>query len=133
MGRLNNSEFLKQLSELFNEENGGSSVLLTQKRLSIPLDLEENSSKTNSEKINDLPSNVIKHSDEFPENTQSYPILIRVASKPKSLKHKTKLSTVVEAENVEQFWLDYSQTVKKGVRDLKKKDKKKKKKNKVSK
>lgn len=133
MGRLNNSEFLKQLGEELTKNNGESSINLTQKRLSIPLDLEEDSAKPTNEKINDLPSNVIKHSDEFPKNTQKYPILIRLALKGETKKQKTKLSTVVEVENVEQFWVDYSQVVKKGFVGLKKKEKKKSKKTKISK
>lgn len=134
MGRLNNSQFLTQLSEVLTSNNGESSVYVTQKRLTTTLPIDEPTPK-----INDLSSNVIK-ADAFEENTTTYPVLIRISmnsgnSKNTSQsKQKTKLSTVVETGNLDQFWSDYVQVIKNGFVGLKKKDKKKNKKSgKVSK
>ena len=133
MGRLNNSQFLTQLSEVLTSNNGESSVYVTQKRLTSTLPIDEPTPK-----INDLSSNVIK-ADAFEENTATYPVLIRISmnsgskNTPQS-KQKTKLSTVVETGNLDQFWSDYVQVIKNGFVGLKKKDKKKNKKSgKVSK
>ncbi|CAH6723106.1 signal recognition particle subunit Srp14p [[Candida] jaroonii] len=124
MGRLNNAEFLSQFAETLTKNNGESSVYLTQKRLVPSLDVEDNKG------INDLSSNVIDHKL-FDKNTQEYPILIRLSMNGKN-KDKLKLSTVVEIDQLDQFWIDYAQTIKAGFVGLKKKDKKKSKK-KVSK
>lgn len=134
MGRLNNSQFLTQLSEVLASNNGESSVYVTQKRLTTTLPIDEPTPK-----INDLSSNVIK-TDAFEENTGTYPVLIRICMNPgnnkntSQSKQKTKLSTVVETGNLDQFWGDYVQVIKNGFVGLKKKDKKKNKKSgKVSK
>lgn len=107
MGRLNNNEFVQKVGDLLTENNGKSSVYLTQKRLSPALDLEESTEVTES---------------------QQFPILIRISMNSSDEKNKVKLSTVVETENLDQFWSDYSQAIKSGFIGLKKKDKKKSKK-----
>lgn len=127
MGRLNNFEFLSKLSDILTSNNGESSVYLTQKRLTSTLPIDEPKSS-----ISDLSSNVIK-ADGFDENTTTYPILIRISmngekTKPGKSKGKTKLSTVVETNSLDQFWTEYVQVIKNGFVGLKKKDKKKNKK-----
>lgn len=128
MGRLNNSQFLTNLSEILASNNGESSVYVTQKRLASALPVDASDSK-----INDLSSNV-NDDNKFEQNTETYPILIRISmnsekSKASTLsKPKTKLSTVVETNNLDKFWTDYAQVIKNGFVGLKKKDKKKNKK-----
>lgn len=130
MGRLNNAEFLSQMAELLTNNGGESSVYFTQKRLTPAMNTEEDE---NTNKINDLPSNVIQ-TEKFPENKTEYPVLIRVAMNTnRRAKLKTKISTVVEIDQIDQFWIEYAQIMKSGFVGLKKKDKKKSKKGKVSK
>lgn len=127
MARLDNTEFLKQVADLLTANSGKSSVYLTQKRLSptLPLDV--------SPGINDLPTNVIEN-ESHPQNTTTYPILIRIAMNGKRDKgEKLKLSTVVENSQLEHFWTDYVLVLKNGFVGLKKKEKKKAKKGKVTK
>ncbi|ODV78152.1 signal recognition particle, SRP9/SRP14 subunit [Suhomyces tanzawaensis NRRL Y-17324] len=129
MTRLDNSEFLKQVAQILSTNDGKSSVYLTQKRLSASLPLEDTTG------INDLSSNVIAN-DSHPQNTEQYPVLIRIAMNGKDRKDKkdkTKLSTVVDNDRLDKFWTDYVQVIKNGFVGLKKKEKKKAKKGKVSK
>ncbi|EER35571.1 predicted protein [Candida tropicalis MYA-3404] len=126
MGRLDNSQFLKELTKLVENNNGKSSIYLTQKRL------------TSDPQENDLPDNVIPPTDETKSNNEStYPLLVRVSmnssNNKKEKQNKVKISTVVENNQLEQFWVDYVQVLKNGFIGLKKKDKKKSKKGKVSK
>lgn len=122
MGRIDNSEFLTQVQELLDSNNGTSSVYITQKRLTSSVD--------GSEGIDDLASNVVDYDEKYPANKHQYPVLVRVTTGGKK---KKKLSTVVEKDNLDQFWNDYAQVIKAGFVGLKKKDKKKSKKHKVSK
>lgn len=140
MGRVNNSEFLKQFGGFLEENKGKSSVYVTQKRLSPALDLDdaktENISGETSitKNIKDLPSKVISNDGKYEINEIEYPVLIRISiNGDKSKNKKIKLSTVVETSQLEQFWGNYAQVVKSGFIGLKKKDKKKNKKGKVSK
>ncbi|ODV66577.1 hypothetical protein HYPBUDRAFT_153351 [Hyphopichia burtonii NRRL Y-1933] len=123
MGRLNNAEFLLKVGKLLEDNDGKSSVYLTQKRLSVPLETETTG-------INDLSSNVIEHEASIPSNTEEYPVLIRLAMNgdKKEKKEKVKLSTVVETTQLDQFWVEYAQVIKTGFTGLKKKEKKKSKK-----
>ncbi|CCE80057.1 Piso0_003154 [Millerozyma farinosa CBS 7064] len=124
MGRLNNKEFLNEVKSLLETNNGESSVYFTQKRLKPALALNE------TEGIDDLASNVVD-SKIGSKNEQQYGILIRVAasSSDKSAgSKKTKLSTVVETNQLDEFWNDYAQVLKAGLTGLKKKEKKKSKK-----
>lgn len=121
MGRLDNTEFLKQVGDLLSTNSGKSSVYLTQKRLSPTLPLELSTG------ITDLPTNVIEN-ETYPQNTATYPILIRISmngKEKKDKKDKVKLSTVVENDQLEHFWSDYVQVLKNGFVGLKKKEKKK--------
>lgn len=131
MGRLSNKEFLDQFSALLSTTDGKSSVYLTQKRLSPVLDLDNDS----SHKINDLSSNVVDSQGDFPQNEQKYPLLIRITngSSTKSKVSKVKLLTVVETADLDEFWVDYLNTIKTGFVGLKKKEKKKSRKTKVTK
>jgi signal recognition particle subunit SRP14 len=129
MGRLNNKEFLDKVDELLKANDGKSSVYLTQKRLSS-LDVDDST----SESLNDLPSNVLDTPGV--SNVQHYPVLIRVTmngSTRGDKKDKVKISTVVEHDQLPEFWGQYSQALKNGFVNMKKKNKKKQKKSKVSK
>lgn len=114
MGRLNNSDFLQKVNDELSSNAGKSSVYLTQKRLSLTLE------PPTAENINDLSSNVVQHPNDFPTNTQTYPVLIRFTSGDK----KSKLSTVVEPADLDKFWTEYAQILKNGFVGLKKKEKK---------
>lgn len=129
MGRLNNAEFLKQANGLLADNSGKSLVYLTQKRLSLASELAP------KEPMADLASNVAEYGAGFPENAETYPVLIRLSmnDNKKTARNKTKISTVVEVAHLDQFWLDYTQVLKNGFVGLKRKDKKKAKKAKVAK
>lgn len=129
MGRLNNAEFLKQANGLLAANGGASLVYLTQKRLSLASELGP------KEPMADLSSNVADYGVELPENTEAYPVLIRLSmnDNKKTARNKTKISTVVEVAHLDQFWVDYTLVLKNGFVGLKRKDKKKTKKPKVAK
>lgn len=128
MTRLDNSQFLKQLNEAVVKNDGKSSVYLTQKRLSS----QEGASSVT---IDDLPTNVIP--DDRVQNDTSYPILVRISMNSTNNKdkkqEKLKISTVVETDQLSQFWQQYIRVLKGGFVGLKKKEKKEKKKTKKSK
>lgn len=119
MGRLSNTDFLAKFGSVLEENNGSSSIYLTQKRLAhTPIENSESS-------INDLSSNVID-TEQFPKNNTQYPILIRVSMNGDGKeKKKNKISTVVEHNNLDNFWTEYVQVIKTGFVGLKKKEKKK--------
>ena len=138
MTRLDNSQFLKQVETLTQSNNGKSSIYLTQKRLSSSI-------TTTEEGINDLPTNVITpHPKTTTTNTTTntinndskYPLLIRLSmnssdnkSKTKTInkeKERVKISTVVEINQLNEFWDQYIQILKTGFMGLKKKKDKKK-------
>lgn len=73
--------------------------------------------------LGDLPSNVVEKED-YPTNTSTYPVLIRATLNGK----KTRISTVVQTEQLDSFWTEYVQILKTGFVGLRKKDKRKKKK-----
>ena len=80
MGRLDNSQFLKELTKLVENNNGKSSIYLTQKRL------------TSDPQENDLPDNVIPPTDETKSNNEStYPLLVRVSMNSSNNKKKNKI------------------------------------------
>lgn len=125
MGRLSNQEFLDTVDKVLTSNGGKSSVYLTQKRLtSVDIDGGETS---------DLSTNVIDYS--LPaKNSQKYPILLRLSMNGKKKGDKSdklKLSTVIEVDNLPQFWVNYINVIKSGFVGLKKKEKKRK--NRVSK
>lgn len=123
MGRINNAEFLSQVSAALLSNEGKSSVYLTQKRLTASLESPPQS------ELADLSSNVVDHPEKYPTNTEKYPVLMRFTTGEK----KSKISTVVQAGDLDSFWTEYTQALKTGFVGLKKKDKKKLKKSKVSK
>lgn len=129
MTRLDNSQFLKQLNDAVTNNNGKSSIYLTQKRLA------SSSNESSSLSIDDLPTNVIPHNQI--QNSTSYPILVRISMNSTNNKdkkqEKLKLSTVVETDQLTRFWQQYIRVLKNGFVGLKKKEKKKNKKSKVTK
>ena len=114
MGRLDNTEFLRTLLEALTENGGKKSVYLTQKRMDLPVE---------DHHLGDLPSNVV-NTEGYPTNTSTYPVLIRASLNGK----KTRISTVVQVDQLDAFWTEYVQILKTGLIGLRKKDKKKKKK-----
>jgi len=113
---LSTDEFFTRLSELFDKtrhkEHG--SVFLTQKRLSHGSGLSSPSSPTN------------KPEDPFSDLHPAYPlpILIR-ATDGKSKEHrkeKVKLSTVVQPDDLESFYVRYAEVCKSGMQAMKKRD-----------
>ncbi|RLV92263.1 hypothetical protein JA1_003303 [Spathaspora sp. JA1] len=123
MTRVDNVEFIKELTKVLSANNGKKSVYFTQKRLSPALPLDSSADTTTG----DLPSNVIETEG---NNSNTYPILIRISMNGKDKndkQNKFKLSTIVEPESLEQFWHDYIPILRAGFLGLKKKEKKKKK------
>ncbi|KAF2687701.1 signal recognition particle, SRP9/SRP14 subunit [Lentithecium fluviatile CBS 122367] len=129
---LSNDEFFAQLANLFehNRKKGHSSVYLVQKRLSF----DSSAAPPTPTKVADDPL-----WDTHPENP--LPILIR-ASNNKSDKRpgtdredivKIKLSTVVQPDDLDAFYLRYAEACRAGMSGLKKRDKKKGKKDKKKK
>lgn len=116
MPRLSNKEFLSKLQENLIENGGSSSVYLTQKRLVASLE------SCPKDQLTDLSSNVVQHPEEYGKNTRQYPVLIRYTNGTK----ESKISTVIDPENLDSFWGDYSTVLKTGFTGLRKKDKKKK-------
>ncbi|KAL6707543.1 hypothetical protein ACN47E_003892 [Coniothyrium glycines] len=126
MGRnhLSNDEFFAQLGNLFDNTRtkGHGSVHLTQKRLTFDL----SSSSATPAKVADDPL-----WDTHPE--QPLPVVVR-ASNNKSDKRpgtdrkdtpKTVLSTVVNPDDIDAFYMKYAEACKAGMSGLKKRDKKK--------
>ncbi|RKP32848.1 signal recognition particle, SRP9/SRP14 subunit [Metschnikowia bicuspidata] len=125
MPRLCNKEFLTQLESCLAEIDGSNSVYLTQKRLVASLDSAPKDQPT------DLSSNVIEHPEKYNKNTRHYPVLVRFSTGSSN----SKISTVIEAENLDSFWIEYFIVLRNGFTGLKESDnkEKKKKKYKVSK
>ncbi|EGW35529.1 uncharacterized protein SPAPADRAFT_146876 [Spathaspora passalidarum NRRL Y-27907] len=120
MTRVDNAEFIKELTKVLSTNNGKKSVYFTQKRLSPALPLDSTTDATTA----DLPSNVIETEG---NNTSTYPVLIRISMNGKDKndqKSKYKLSTIVEPQALEQFWQDYIPILRAGFVGLKKKEKK---------
>lgn len=116
MPRLSNKDFLTKLETNLTENNGSSSVYLTQKRLVASLE------SAPKDQVADLASNVVQHPEKYPKNTRQYSVLIRFTRGTSD----SKISTVVEPENLDSFWNEYATVLKAGFGGLRKKDKKKK-------
>lgn len=149
MTRLDNSQFLKQVETLTQSINGKSSIYLTQKRLSPSLSSITTTTTAEDESINDLPTNVITPTPKTTtttttttttiNNDSKYPLLIRLSmnssdnkiktktdNKVQKKKERVKISTVVELDQLNEFWDQYIQILKSGFIGLKKKKDKKK-------
>lgn len=131
-GAANTSQFFTQLANLFehSRNKGHGSIYLTQKRLALP----SGDSPPSPTKVLDDPL-----WDTHPENP--LPIIIR-ASNNKSSKRpgthrddtdKIKLSTVVQPDQLDAFYVRYAEACKAGMSGLKKRDRKKGKKDKKKK
>lgn len=55
----------------------------------------------------------------------TFSILLRATDGARDKTKKVKVSTVIEADKVDQFWTEYANTLKNGITGLKKKEKKK--------
>lgn len=103
MPRVANDEFIERLRELFEDSRIKGSVYLEQKRLA----------RTGPDC--DL------HATQSP-----YPLVFRATNGAREKANRKKVSTVVEAENLVQFWSLYTEALKKGAAGLRKKEKKEK-------
>jgi len=115
---LSNDDFFLRLSELFDErrQKDHGSIYLTQKRLTYGEDTDV-----------DAPEPTVERS--FPDLNPSkpLPIIIR-ATNGKSKEHrdkKIKLSTVVDPNALEAFFVKYAEVCKLGMSGLKKRDRSK--------
>ncbi|VVT56248.1 uncharacterized protein SAPINGB_P004914 [Magnusiomyces paraingens] len=106
LGRLPNDEYLEKLAKTLKAAETKGSVFLTQKRYS-PKDGVTN---------------------EVPDTNA---LLFRATDGNSDKKKKVKFSTVVKAEDLEAFWVKYTEVIKAGMVGLRKKDKKKKAKSKA--
>lgn len=118
-------QFFKQVSEFLTKNNGKSSIYLTQKRFSYDIDSEIEG----TEPFEDLPNGVepLLH-QKTTQNSKKYPILIRITDGNIDKSKKIKLSTVVEPDQLDSFWNEYTNILKSGFIGLKKKSKSKSKK-----
>ncbi|RLP64826.1 hypothetical protein L150_03588, partial [Candida albicans Ca529L] len=150
MTKLDNLQFLKQVETLTQSNNGKSSIYLTQKRLSPSLSSITTTTTAEDESINDLPTNVITPTPKTTtttttttttiNNDSKYPLLIRLSmnssdnkiktktktktktdNKVQKKKERVKISTVVELDQLNEFWDQYIQILKSGFIGLKKK------------
>lgn len=114
-------------------EGSKKSVYITQKRLTPQPD----GVLPKSNELEDLPIGITSDILDTKTDTETYPVLIRVKNgRVKKGGKKLKTSTIVQPEDLEKFWSDYSNLLKSVFVGLKKKEKKKKNKkpkNKVSK
>ncbi|KAL8745037.1 MAG: hypothetical protein Q9190_002785 [Brigantiaea leucoxantha] len=122
---LSVDEFFTRLSSLFDSRRKADhgSVFLTQKRLS-----PHSPPQTSSPSDPDIPFADLKPSDPLP-------ILIR-ATNGKSKEHrkdKIKLSTIVQANELDAFFARYADVMKAGMSGLKKRDRRGRKKAKAKK
>lgn len=122
-------QFFKQVTNLLAKKEGKSSLYITQKRLSYDIE----NSITDPEPYSDLGKDVKPILHENTPDLKKYCILIRVTDGNKDKLLKTKLSTIVEPEKLDQFWTEYTNVLKTGFVGLKKKTKSKKKAKKNSK
>lgn len=118
---LSVEEFFSRLSSLFESRRKADhgSIFLTQKRLNPP-DAASSSSPSTS-----TPSDPASFPDLNPSSP--LPILIR-ATDGKSKEHradKIKLSTIVDADQLEGFFVRYAEVCKGGMQGLKKRDRSK--------
>lgn len=119
------SEFLAKAAELFKSANEKKvKVHLTLKRYvkEDPVEgcLEKDATKHPQYDISKLARTL----DSKSSSEKAYPVVLRiwVGSNAK----KTKFSTIVETEELDKFWQEYSSVVKSGMNGLIKKKKKKK-------
>jgi signal recognition particle subunit SRP14 len=129
---LNALQFFAQLGNLFehNRAKGHGTVYLTQKRLTF----DTSAAPPSAEKIADDPL-----WDTHPEDP--LPILIRASNNKSSKKagtdrediNKIVLSTVVNPDSLDKFFVRYAEACKTGMSSLKKRDRKKGKKDKKKK
>lgn len=122
-------QFFKEVTNLLAKNGSKSSIYLTQKRLSYTVDAEIEGVAP----FSDLSKEVKPVLHEYNPDSKQYPILIRVTDGNKDKSARIKLSTVVEPENLDTFWNEYTNVMKAGFVGLKKKSKSKKKTKKASK
>ncbi|KFY27717.1 hypothetical protein V493_03349 [Pseudogymnoascus sp. VKM F-4281 (FW-2241)] len=110
---LTNDEFFIKLSELFDKKRTDSqgSVFLTQKRLSY------------SAPSDTFPAQADAQS--FPDLAPTQPLSLLIRATDGKHKSKTRLSTVVTADALEDFFNRYAEVCKGGMSGLKKRDRSK--------
>ncbi|KAF1983498.1 signal recognition particle, SRP9/SRP14 subunit [Aulographum hederae CBS 113979] len=107
-------EFFSTLSTLFDKTrtHGSGTVYLVQKRLSYS-NSPSSSSTSSPDTLADLTP------------AQPLPLLIRASTSQS--KTKTKLSTIVQPEDIEDFFVKYAEVCRGGMSGLKKRERRKKK------
>lgn len=98
--------------------------------LDAPSDSVEGSSVPTSS-LKDTLQDTLQVSDEA--NTEKFALLFRATNGSSDKRKKVKYTTVVSSEDLDNFWIQYTEVVKTGMSGLKKKDKKKKQKAKKAK
>ncbi|KAI4285797.1 MAG: hypothetical protein L6R38_000350 [Xanthoria sp. 2 TBL-2021] len=112
-GHLSIDDFFTRLSSLFQSRRNSThgSVFLTQKRLSFQSPSNSSPTTTSTPSPDSAPSSPL-------------PILIRASngkSKEKRI-DKIKLSTIVQPDQLEGFFIKYAEVIKGGATALKKRD-----------
>ena len=123
-GCLKTDEFVVKTAEFFNEaDKKHINVRLTMKRLveRDPVDGTAEFDTTNQPHFD--VSKVTQLSKDKTVSRKKYPLLIRISYGSRS--KKTKCSTVVNPDELDQFWQDYSSVIKSNMSGLIKKKKKK--------
>lgn len=80
-----------------------------------------------------MPTSSLKDTLVDTESSQHFPILFRATNGHRDKSKKVKYTTVVTTEDIDAFWVQYTEVVKTGMTGLRKKDKKKKQKAKKAK
>lgn len=123
-GHLENEEFLVKVPQFFHIANEMHiTVRLSTKRLVVHDSVEGNAE---FDTVNRPHYDVSQKSQNIRVDDNSkevYQLLVRISYGSKA--QKTKCSTVVNSDNLDKFWQDYSNAVKNGMSGLIKKKKKK--------
>ncbi|CCD23350.1 RNA-binding signal recognition particle subunit SRP14 NDAI_0B03150 [Naumovozyma dairenensis CBS 421] len=125
-GCLSSETFLVKVSEFFKIANEKKiTVHLTLKRLIDRDPVEENpeldSTKQPFFDVSQKATGVVPAGKEI--STKEYPLLIRISYG--SHAKKTKCSTIINSDQLDKFWQDYTSVVKSSMNGLIKKKKKK--------
>ncbi|KAL3232625.1 Signal recognition particle subunit SRP14 [Nakaseomyces bracarensis] len=124
-GVVSPNEFLTKAEELFKSANEKKvKVHLTVKRYVKEDPVEGNLERDATKHPNYDISKLARTLESEDSSDKSYPLVLRIwcGSNAK----KTKYSTIVETEEIDKFWQEYSSVVKRGMNGLIKKKKKKK-------
>lgn len=108
MPGLSNKAFLNELSDYLMSPEAIFTINLTQKRF-LP---------KGSFASDELSSNVVDHPPNFGKNTDEYHVLVRA-----KYGDDTSLTTAVSPDDLSDFWSEYSQVIKSGLKQKNKNQK----------